>query len=115
MFPERVRRCVSPSAILVPPLNLWVFVDASDILRENPFPNVLRVCCDRTGDEDDFYDEKHEHEHRLFSVSEGLLQSFHVCLGLSFWTIYLMPAADRGLDNFSETLTTKKLPLTHLK
>jgi len=70
-------------------------VDASDFLRKNPFPgraiaetyaedphrhktkakrffNILRICCGRTGDEDDFYDVEHEDDHRLFDVSEGL-------------------------------------------
>lgn len=70
-------------------------VDASDFLRKNPFPgraiaetyaddphrhktkakrflNVLRVCCGRTGFDDDFYDEENEHDHRLFDVSESL-------------------------------------------
>jgi phosphatidylinositol 4-kinase type 2 len=72
-----------------------VTADASDFLRKNPFPgraiaetyaddphrhktkakgfmNVLRICCGRTGDDDDFYDEENEHDHRLFDVSEGL-------------------------------------------
>ena len=70
-------------------------VDASDFLRKHPFPgraiaetyaedphrhktkakrflNILRICCGRTGDEEDFYDEEHEYDHRLFDVSEGL-------------------------------------------
>ena len=34
--------------------------------------NILRICCGRTGDDDDFYDEEHEHDHRLFDVSEGM-------------------------------------------
>jgi hypothetical protein len=34
--------------------------------------NVLRICCGRTGDDEDFYDEENEHDHRLFDVSEGL-------------------------------------------
>lgn len=64
-------------------------------MRKNPFPgraiaetyaddphrhktkakgllNILRICCGRTGDDDDFYDEENEHDHRLFDVSEGL-------------------------------------------
>ncbi|KAF9650860.1 hypothetical protein BDM02DRAFT_3092313 [Thelephora ganbajun] len=110
------------------------FTDASDFLRKNPFPgraiaetyaddphrhktkakrilNVLRICCGRTGDEDDFYDEEHEQDHRLFDVSEGLgnrpfywttaLQdSFREELEKLVILDYLMLNTDRGLDNF---------------
>ena len=90
--------------------------------------NVLRICCGRTGDDDDFYDEENEHDHRLFDVSEGLgnrpfywttsLQdsfraelekcvvlyaTYHSCLlYLSRLVVldYLMLNTDRGLDNF---------------
>jgi len=40
--------------------------------NDKRFLNNLRIRCGRTGDEDDFYDEEHERDHRLFDVSEGL-------------------------------------------
>ena len=151
MFSERVYRCVSSQFHPVPSSETLGLADASDFLRKNPFPgraiaetyaddphrhktkakrflNILRICCGRTGDEDDFYDEEHEHEHRLFDVSEGLgnrpfywttslqdsfreeLEKWDILLR---WTVpiisclfrlvildYLMLNTDRGLDNF---------------
>lgn len=126
-------------------------VDASDFLRKHPFPgraitetyaddphrnktnakrflNALRICCGRTGDDEDFYDEEHEYEHRLFDVSEGLgnrpfywttalqdsfREELEKCAFLCVIVIstfsslfrlvildYLMLNTDRGLDNF---------------
>jgi len=90
--------------------------------------NALRICCGRTGDDDDYYDEEHEHDHRLFDVSEGLgnrpfywttalqdsfREELEKCVfplrratsafsHLSRLVIldYLMLNTDRGLDNF---------------
>lgn len=95
-------------------------IDASDFLRKNPFPgraiaetyaddphrhktkakrflNILRICCGRTGDDEDFYDEEHEHEHRLFDVSEGLGNRPF------YWTTALQ-------DSFREELEKSVIP-----
>jgi phosphatidylinositol 4-kinase type 2 len=90
--------------------------------------NVLRICCGRTGDDEDFYDEENEHDHRLFDVSEGLgnrpfywtaslqdsfreeLEKYVVLRAITIPFLirlfrlvildYLMLNTDRGLDNF---------------
>ena len=45
----------------------------TNIRRSQAILQRPRICYGRTGDEDNFYDEEHEHDHRLFDASGGLV------------------------------------------